>query len=442
MQANVASTPHLRRIGGALTIASLAAILFATLLPAPGEPVASHLCLVCGTLGGVDSILNVLLFVPLGIGLALCGFPASRAILIMGLLSISIETAQLFVIPGRDATLGDVVTNAFGGAVGFAISRYARVWLRPTTGNAARFAGCWAAVWLLIQTISSFAFTPSIPASEYYGQLTPSLRDFGVFQGSVVRAAIDDILVPNTKFTDSYSLQRRLARGATVTATVISRGVAPQIAPIVRVATGDGGEIVLLAQNNGDLLFSVRSGAVDLRLRPPVFVLPNVFQIDTLAGDHGRADTIVITERSASNEVRMSARTDSGAYASSVPLTASLAWTLVLPAQWFIKGSAAELVTSWIWIACLVLPFGYWATHAYRSPKNQNVAWRHRMIWPVCVAIVYGGLALGPYAFGLAAVPTTVWLAALAGLLVGYGLAGLNAETTASRKPDVQLRGN
>jgi hypothetical protein len=397
---------------------------------------------VCGQLGGVDSILNVLLFVPLGVGLALCGFPASRAILIMGLLSISIETAQLFVIPGRDATLGDVMTNTLGGAVGFAISRFARIWLRPTTGNAARFVVCWAAVWLAIQTISSFAFTPSIQASQYYGQLTPSLRDFGVFQGSVVRAAIDDIVIPNTKFTDSYGVQRRLGRGATVTATVISRGVAQEIAPIVRVATGDGGEIVLLAQNNADLLFSVRSGAVDLRLRPPVFILPNVFQIDTLAGDHGRADTIVITERSAPNEVRMSARTDSDAYASLVPLTASLGWTLALPAQWFIKGSAAELVISSIWIACLVLPLGYWATYACRPPKIQNVAWRRRMIWPVCVAMVYGGLALPPFAFGLAAIPITVWLAALAGLLVGYGLASRNAERTPSRKPDVQLRVN
>src|ERR1700688_4690962 len=169
MKANVASTPHLRRIGGALTIASLAAILFATLLPASGEPVASHLCLVCGTVGAVDFILNVLLFVPLGVGLALCGFPASRAILVMGLLSISIETAQLLVIPGRDATLGDVLTNTLGGALGFAAVRHRRTWLQPSRRNATSFVVGWGGIWLAIQTISSYALTPSIPEQRNYG---------------------------------------------------------------------------------------------------------------------------------------------------------------------------------------------------------------------------------------------------------------------------------
>ena len=125
MQGSVASTPHLRRIGGVIAVASVAAILVATLLPDAGKPVDSHLCIVCGTLGGVDSILNVLLFFPLGIGLALSGIPWKRAVLTACALSLTVETAQFLFVPGRDATLGDVVTNTVGGALGFAVARSA-----------------------------------------------------------------------------------------------------------------------------------------------------------------------------------------------------------------------------------------------------------------------------------------------------------------------------
>ena len=98
MKGSVASTPHLRRIGGVVTIGSVAAILLVTLLPESGQPVASHLCLVCGTFGGVDAILNVLLFVPLGLGLALSGIRWSRALLIVCALSLTVETTQFFLL--------------------------------------------------------------------------------------------------------------------------------------------------------------------------------------------------------------------------------------------------------------------------------------------------------------------------------------------------------
>jgi hypothetical protein len=431
MQANVASTPHLRRIGGALTTASLAAILFATLLPASGEPVASHLCLVCGTLGGVDSILNVLLFVPLGVGLALCGFPARRAILIMGLLSVSIETAQLFVIPGRDATLGDVVTNTIGGALGFAASRRRRTWLRPSQRNATSFVVGWGGIWLAIQTISSYALAPSIPESTYYGQLARSLPDHAVFHGRVLTAEIDGVVIPNTTLADSRRVQRLLLSGATAATTVIPSGPTPDIAPILRVADAEQREIVLLAQIDADLVFAVRSGAAVLRLRPPLFALPRVFPEGAIEGPI-RPDQLLVSGRYVPREVRMSARTVSNAHLSLVPLIASMGWTLVLPWQWFIVGTHTELVISWVWVACLALPLGYWAAYSAGLPRHRDVAWPPRLIWLAVVAIVYGGLALAPHTFGLAATPISEWLTAFSAILLGGGLATRVSERMAS----------
>jgi len=438
MQANVASTPHLRRIGGVVTIASLAVILFATLLPASGQPVASHFCLLCGTVGGVDFILNVLLFVPLGVGLALCGFPANRAILMMSILSISIETAQLLVIPGRDATIGDVLTNTLGGALGFAASRYARTCLRPSPRNATSFIVGWAVIWLAIQTISSFSFAPSIPESKYFGQLAPSLGDYAVFHGRVLTARVDGVVIPNTALADSRNLQRLLLNGATVATTVVPAKATRDIAPILRVADAEQREIVLLAQNDVDLLFAVHSGAAALRLRPPLFALPQVFPKGVIEG-LTRADTLAVSGRYVASEVRMRARSASETHRSLVPLTASMGWTLVLPWQWFIEGTHAELVITWIWVACLALPFGYWAAYAAGPSRNQNDAWHRMLIWPAVVAILYGGLALGPYAFGLAVPPISEWLAASAAILLGAGLAARFAERTASTKRDDQI---
>src|SRR3954469_19639810 len=165
MKMTVAPAPHLRTAGFVITMVSLAAIGLATLLPASGAASGSHFCLVCGSFGGVDAVLNVLLFVPLGIGLALSGLPAKRALLAMCALSALIETAQLLVIPGRDSTIGDLLTNALGGALGFAMARYPEDWLRPTPRIARNLLVAWAAIWLTIQIISNFGLAVSLPDS-------------------------------------------------------------------------------------------------------------------------------------------------------------------------------------------------------------------------------------------------------------------------------------
>jgi hypothetical protein len=53
---------------------------------------------------------NLILFIPLGIGLALCGVRPLRAVALGALLSFSVEFAQQW-IPGRDPSVGDIVCN-------------------------------------------------------------------------------------------------------------------------------------------------------------------------------------------------------------------------------------------------------------------------------------------------------------------------------------------
>ena len=211
----VARAPHLRRAGLGVTFIALAFIAAATLLPAPPTRIDSHLCLICGSFGTVDAALNVLLFIPLGIGLALAGVSGKRALLGMVVLSALIEVAQLLVIPSR---------------------YYGQV--APTLGNFALFPG---------RVVSA---------------QIDSLR---VSSGALAAGGT--------------SLQRLLVAGAKIDAKIETGPAVDGVAPIIRVADDRKRQIILLAQKGDQLVFGVRTGAAKLRLRAPLFALERVFPL-------------------------------------------------------------------------------------------------------------------------------------------------------------------
>lgn len=429
MQGNVASTPHLRRIGSVITIGSVAAILFATLLPASGQPLDSHLCVVCGSRGGVDSVLNVLLFIPLGIGFALSGIARNRAVLMAFALTVTVEATQFFFVPGRDATLGDVLTNTIGGAIGFAVARNATIWLRTEPRIAAILGGGWCAVWLAIQAISSFALAPSMPDSKYYGEIAPKLDDLPVFPGRVLEARIGDVAITDARLSDADSVGRRLLGGASVAVTVLPEGPTNDIAPIVRVADDEQREIVLLAQDEQRLLFGIRTGAAILRLRPPLFAMTGVFTSAVAKTSSSPIDALSLSARYDGRAAQLTARTGSVSRRGRIPVSSSLGWTLVLPFQWYIADTRTELVISLIWIACLTLPIGYFGARVYlgsRVARGIDPGWQPAMgvLWLLAGATtLIAGLFVVQHAFGLPAAPTRDWLAAVSGIVVGWAVA-------------------
>jgi hypothetical protein len=414
------------------------AILFATLLPDSGQPVDSHLCIVCGTLGGVDAVLNVLLFFPLGVGLALSGIGGNRAVLTACILSVTVETTQLFFIPGRDATLGDVLTNTVGGLLGFAIARSAGIWLRPKPRVAAILGLCWCTVWITIQAVSSFAFTPSIPESGYFGQIAPKLGNFEVFPGRVLAARIDDVAITDTRLNDSDSVRRRLLRGATVGATLLTDGPTKDIAPIVRVADDEQREIALLAQDDQSLLFGLRTRAAILRLRSPLFAMAGVFAQN---GSTKNSSGVSKRNRSANDSVslsgsydgrlaRLTVQTDSASNERHLRVSSALGWTLAMPFQWLIEDTLIERVLSWIWMACLMVPAGYWGAHiALHSDPHANST-----LMVLCLmaglAILFSGLVPVQHAFGLPRAPVRDWVASISGIVAGGAFAYACAKRT------------
>jgi VanZ like family len=422
MKRTVALAPQVRRVGLVVTTTSLVVICFETLLPESGEAVGSHLCLLCGPFGGVNSFLNVLLFVPLGVGLALAGFSSRWSLIGMCTFSALIEVTQL-VVPGRYSTIGDVISNSLGGALGFAIARYWFTLLRPSPRIATGLVVGWSAVWLVMQTISAYGFSPTFPSSGYYGQLAPSLGSFEQFQGRVLRASIADIVVPDGRFADSRRVRDHLLGDAMVTTTIVPNATTPGVAPIVRIADDKEREILLLAQSASQLVFGVRTGAAALRLRPPLFAMSDVFAPASEGDSAVSAHTLTVSARYSAREVWMNTRSAPNRDRR-IPIAASLGWTMLLPLQWFITGTGIELVVSAIWIVCLALPIGFWARRIvhFRGTHAADVV--RIIVVPIVLLLLYVGMVLVPGEFGLAVAPTRDWLAAVTGILAGSALAG------------------
>ena len=413
MHATLAPSPHTRRFGFALVALSLAAIAWLTLRPAHASSsaaIASHLCVVCGPLGGVDVLLNTLLFVPLGVGLNLSGLSAWKAVLVSFAISLSIEAAQAFIAIGRAATLSDVLTNTLGGAIGF----WSVGTLAPARKRAAWLSASWGAIWLLIQIVSSYSLAPSLSPSQYYGQIAqPGGR---MFHGQVDSARIGTIPIPNGAFADSRAIRGLLLNGSPIVAVVRFTEPTPYFASIIRLADDRQRGIASIGEQGDQLVFSIRTGASNLRLREPAFGMPGVF-----AGaprTDSAAQTLVIGARFNDGTVQLVAETRSGHRELNLSPRAAQAWTVVLPFHGQLESGGTERLATFLWTSVLLIPLGYWSATLARGLERVAAL----SLMAVFAALLAAGLILVPATFGLRGATPLDWIAALFGVGMGTAL--------------------
>ncbi|MFN8501155.1 VanZ family protein [Kouleothrix sp.] len=156
-----------------LTLGSVGVILHLTLRPYDFQiPSALRTAGLAGLLGAflsgpvdpADILNNIVLFVPLGVGLAWLlerrGYRVRGALLLalaLGAgLSLSVELIQLF-LPTRTATPADVATNTFGAGAGVLLLHGARLALASPRNQAAALAGYALAGLLLSLPLQSAA---------------------------------------------------------------------------------------------------------------------------------------------------------------------------------------------------------------------------------------------------------------------------------------------
>ena len=418
MHGTLAPSPHTRRFGFALVVLSLAAIAWLTLRPAhaSSSPIDSHLCVICGPLAGVDILLNTLLFVPLGVGLNLSGLSFWKAVLICFALSLSIETAQAFVVRGRDSTLSDILTNTSGGAIGFWLARTAPMWLAPSRKRAARLVAMWGAIWLLIQVVSSYSFAPSLSLSQYYGQIAQRGAR-AMFHGQVDSARIGTLPISSGAFADSRSVRRLLLNGAPIVGFVRVTEPTPNFASIIRVADEKQRGIASIAEEGDQLVFSIGTGASNLRLREPAFGMPGVFVGARQPAD-STAETLVLSARFNDGTVQLAAQTRSAHRELTLSPRAAQAWTVVVPFHGHLENGGMERVTTFLWTSVLLIPLGYWAAALVRQSKRVAAY----SLMALLVGLLATGLILVPASFALKGATSLDWIAAVSGLGIGAAL--------------------
>jgi hypothetical protein len=398
-----------RRLGLRLAVAGLVLIGLLTLFPDPEATVRSAAtpldCIFCGDQGGVDFFLNILLFIPLGLGLALAGFSWRRALVLAGVLSCCIELLQMKAIAGRDASLGDIVSNTTGGAIGALIGSHWRRLVFASPREARRLAMAFALTLGWIWAGTAWAFGPTWPTdSRWYGQWAQDLGMFKPFLGRILTiSAGGEPLLPGPAI-DQGRIEDALAADPSLAFRAILGPRPTRLAPIGAIYDRRERQVILIGQDRQDLAFSVRLRATILKLQNPTINLK-----DGMAGQPG--DTVEARGALDDGAYELSSRSGGRILSRRLPLSASWGWSLVTPWR-AVLGEEVNGLTA-VWITGLLALLTYWSALAGGTA---------RAIVPGTTVLLLGGV---PWAAGFPPAAPSEWLAALAGIGVGSFLAAM-----------------
>lgn len=420
-----------RRTGRAIWIVGAIVIALATLTPSGQSVTTDRLCLICGELGGVDALLNLLLFIPLGFGLALAGVRARLALPAMFAGTLVIEMLQVVAISGRDASLGDLTWNALGGVIGFALGAHLGTLLRPECRIARRLLAVWLSVWLIVQLTASYSLLPAPSDALYFGQIGRAMGGMPPYPGRVLSATLDGDTVPDFDLPNSGRARELLARdeGAELQVVVLAANPTSWLSSIVRIADQEQREILQLAGEGPDLIFGIRTAAARLRVRPLTFRLRHTFP--GRAPNATSTDSVRIQARYALQRVTMSAVAARRAPEAAIPVTPANGWRLISPTHSYVDGSSMDALLNAAWLSLLLAPAGYLMVFARGRPVEGRP-------WPVLfVALaVVAGFAIAPVVFHLASPAWTEVAGAAAGLLTG-ALAARRMHGRISPEPEL-----
>lgn len=418
----MARHPRLRW-GLPLTLLPLAFIAWFTLQPAPDAAESAArvpwTCLYpCGDQALRDAILNVLLFIPLGLALRQW-LPASLAILLGLLTTCMVEFAQVAWILGRDASLRDILTNGLGAGLGVLLASGWRLLLFPGRAHGRLLAAVGFACWVGVVGATAWLVRPSLPPIMYWGQWAPELGQFETWQGRVLAADLNGLPLPSGRLGISRAVRERLQLDSVMlTARAVVARPPRRIAPIVSVFDSEQREIVLLGQRREGLVFRLRTGLRAVELGTPTILLPRL-------PTHLPGDTLTVSGGVVHGAWVVRAETRTERAEQRVPFSAGLMWSALIPFTPLL--GPFTMVWSACWLGGLLLPVGYWAR-------------RGGVPWPVTVIAAAAGLAGLSQAAGLGWPPWSdhagLGLGALLGALLGrWSLGRAGGPAAGERRP-------
>jgi VanZ like family len=360
----------------------------------------------------MDAVLNVILFIPFGVGLRLAGLSRRRAFAIGLVTTITVELLQLY-IPGRDTSLGDVFTNSFGGFLGILIADVWRVVLIPDRRAAKRLAVGWTVLWAVVLMASAELTHISLTTSTMWGVWTPEDLHHDYFPGKVLSATAAGLPYPGGMNGASEDVRRRfVADSVVVQGSVVGAALSGTYSSVANIYDYQQQQLFMLGQRRGNLIFSLRMRTADVHVKTPTIRLDGVFPRHRPV----KLDTIVVAGGLVHQALWIRAEDQGVVRERTLPMDSGLGWSYLLPFDYEYGPEAPWL--SVLWLAGLSAPAMHWATRAGR-----------RASYAVLAALA-AALLLIPFAAGAHATAWWEWLGLAAGACIGaaIGTASIGAH--------------
>ena len=380
--------------------ASTGAILLATLHQS-GQSTSSgwSWSLTSGEGALAELLQNLILFIPFGIGLALCGVSVLRATITGALLSFSVEFAQQW-IPGRDPSVGDIICNTTSAAIGAGLVRFAPRWLTVPPARSGWHALGAAILAVLVWFGTAAALRPTFPPPPYRVVQRPEFRHWGLYEGEV--------------------LETSLAQGILYVKATFPPQPPGHQSPLAAVLDAHDNRASILAVAGRDLTMRYHMPAVRLTLAQPDLRFEHAF------ARMAPADTFTATTGRDAGRLCLSV---SGDWRCDLGYTIGDGWQLIFyPEHW--PGWLLAFINA-CWVAGWTIGVGFWAGRTSVGEKDGGEG--RRRAAKVAVALVLLGLIVVPMTTHLKGSSLLEWLGALLGIEAGLMLG--SAQLTPGGSP-------
>jgi hypothetical protein len=339
--------------------AAAAVIGVATLTPS-SEGATPPWCAACALRNqgaAANLVVNLFLFMPLGLGLRLAGLRAALVLCIALALSVSVEALQAYVIPGRVASVVDIAANTMGAVVAAIGAPRWRTVLLPNAETAARLALVSLVGLIAVVAASAWALTPATPHAPLVVRGVGA-RGRPAQTARVLAAAVDGRAIDSR---DTVRMPGPHALPILVELALQVPRSGARGEPALRLVA-DGQRFLRLGIEHDELALELRRKGEDVRLLAPSVRLPlplHRAESATLK----KLDTLVL--RAVAAPWWMSVAVEAGAVRRELPIRLHplAGWSLLASTPqslWL-----GELLTA-LWTGMLFLPIAYWSAAVAR----------------------------------------------------------------------------
>jgi hypothetical protein len=389
-----------------LALLGLLFIRWATLTPAldPNGMVFQTpiWCLVCGDHGGADIVVNLLLFLPFAAGLRLAGLSWRRVVILSAAVSFTVELLQLLVVPGRDASLSDLLTNTASGAIGAAVAPHLPVALRPSPRQARSLFRAGVATWLAAMALSAWLLTPFLPNEPLRSTWAGATGARDVFLGTVRAVTLNGRVMPkNAPPPDGAGLGLELGQGRLSLAAQLTSGPPVGHPWWIYKLKARSSEAIILYQYGRQAGVAVPVRGLAFLLNPVTVTLP-----DGLPETAGVAVSLEAGARG--GLVRLRSTYGSVTRSINFGLSPAYGWRLFSPFE-LGSGNGVRWFTG-LCLAVSTLPLAYWGARTRRA-----------LPWVPGLGVATG-LTAPAWLAGLPPAHWSEWVGAAAGVLTGWAL--------------------